>query len=169
LNTPKGHQVPPRAARSLAEARAGMRWRVLPGRWALLGFDEPPAPADLSLLRADPGRAAAAEGERAWQLVREGGETTMLVSEDLLAEALVVHPAARAERGLVWIRFELPMEWELVGFLALVTGELAAEGIPLGAVCGYSRDHLFVAERYLEPARRALARLFPSAEAPTAS
>ena len=40
------------------------------------------------------------------------------------------------------------MGWELVGFLALVTGRLAAAGVPLGAVCGFQRDHLFVAERH---------------------
>jgi uncharacterized protein len=153
LNTPRATEVPAEAARALSEARARMRWRVLPGRYALLGFAESPDAADLAFLG----------GNGPAQVVREGGETTLLVPEAALDAALAAHPSARAQRGLAWIRFELPMDWELVGFLALVTGALAAEGVPLGAVCGYSRDHLFVAEPHLERARAALARLFPEA------
>ena len=54
------------------------------------------------------------------------------------------------------------MTWELVGFLALVTSRLAQAGVPLGAVCGYSRDHLFVARCHAERARGILRELFPS-------
>ena len=67
------------------------------------------------------------------------------------------------ERGLVWIRFDAPMGWEVVGFLALVTGRLAEAGVPIGAVCSFSRDHLFVAESYLERTREVLGGLFPEA------
>ena len=53
------------------------------------------------------------------------------------------------------------MGWEVVGFLARVTGALAAAGVPLGAVCGFSRDHLFVAEAHLERALETLRGSFP--------
>jgi hypothetical protein len=138
-------------AKSLSAARERMSWEILPGSFALLGFPELPLEADLSAL-----------GEGPAQIVREGGETTLLVREEALEQALARHPRARAERDLCWIRFRVPMDWEVVGFLALVTGELASAGIPLGAVCGYSRDHLFLSRRFLEPAREVLARLFPS-------
>lgn len=141
----------PPAARGLDEALAGMTWTVQPGRFALVGFPEPPAPEDLALLG----------GEGPAQVIREGGETTLLVPAEVAGEVLARHPAARAESGLAWIRFELAMEWELVGFLARVTGRLAAAGVPLGAVCGYSRDHLFLAERWLGTARSALEELLP--------
>jgi hypothetical protein len=36
------------------------------------------------------------------------------------------------------------MDWQVVGFLATVTALLAQAGIPLGAICGYYRDHLFI-------------------------
>jgi hypothetical protein len=53
------------------------------------------------------------------------------------------------------------MGWEVVGFLAKVTGSLAAAGVPLGAVCGFSRDHLFLHERYLPQSLAVLRGLFP--------
>jgi uncharacterized protein len=139
--------------RRLDDALRSMRFSVEGGRFALLGFPEPPAPADLALLA----------GHGPCQALREGGDTTLLVPETELAAVLARHPGASHERGLAWIRFESPMGWDLVGFLALVTGHLASAGVPLGAVCGFHRDHLFVAERYLATTRTALAELFPEA------
>lgn len=128
-----------------------MRWTVLEGPFALAGFPEPPGAADLELVLDEPA-----------SLVREGGETTLLVRQASLGDLLARHPGAQVQRDLAWIRFELPMDWELVGFLAKVTGALAAQGVPLGAVCGYSRDHLFVARPHLARARLVLSRLLPS-------
>jgi hypothetical protein len=142
--------VPLDAARNLEQVLAGMRWEVLEGDFCLLGFEEPAAAADLALLAGEPG-----------QLVREGGETTLLVRAEHAEDVLARHPGARAERDLVWIRFRMAMDWELVGFLALVTGRLAEAGVPVGAVCGFSRDHLFVARPHLERARGVLEALFP--------
>jgi hypothetical protein len=146
-------EFPNSPARDLEEALARMRFRLEGGRFWLLGFTEDPLPEDL----------AALTGSAAGQLIREGGETTLLLCEQAARAAHGRHPGARVERDLVWIRFEAPMGWELVGFLARVTTHLAAAGVPLGAVCGYSRDHLFVAARHLERARAALAELFPEA------
>jgi hypothetical protein len=74
------------------------------------------------------------------------------------------HANARVERDLAWIRFDAPMGWELVGFLAHVTGRLAAAGVPLGCVCAHARDHLFVARVHLERARSTLRALFPETD-----
>lgn len=137
----------------LEDALRHMRFAVEEERFALVGFREPPLAADLIPLAR----------ELPCQAVREGGETTLLVPEAELAAILARHPGAEAERGLAWIRFESPMAWDLVGFLALVTGRLAAAGVPLGAVCAFHRDHLFVAERHLGRAREVLRGLFPEA------
>jgi hypothetical protein len=144
-------EAPVRAGRDLGAACARIRFAVEPGRFALLGFPEAPGPADLAL----------AAGDGPMQLVREGGETTLLVRAAEAAGVLARHPSAAVERDLAWIRFAGALPWDLVGFLALVTGRLAAAGVPLGAVCGFSRDHLFVAEPFLERARGALRELFP--------
>ena len=136
----------PNPARTLEEAWSGMSWEVEPGSFALLGFAEEPTAGDLEALSSGPA-----------QIVREGGETTLLVPEAQVAAVLARHPGASLERDLAWIRFRTPMGWEVVGFLARVTGELAAAGVPLGAICGFSRDHLFLARRHLPRAAEVLA------------
>jgi hypothetical protein len=133
----------------LAQALRRMGFERLPGWFCLVAFDEPPGPADLALAADDP-----------MQLVREGGETTLLVRRERLAGLLGRHPGARVQTDLAWIRFESAMDWELVGFLALVTSRLAEAGVPLGAVCGYSRDHLFVGREHLARALEVLSELF---------
>ena len=55
------------------------------------------------------------------------------------------------------------MDWDVVGFLAAVTGVLAQAGIPLGAVCGYYRDHLFIAAEYADRAEAVLRAEFDRA------
>ena len=120
----------------------------------MCGFPEAPDAEDYALLAQVPA-----------QLIREADETTLLVREECLSSIQVRHPTVRVERGQRWIRFATPMAWELVGFLARVTGALAEAGVPLGAVCGYSRDHLFVAEEHLESTRRVLEGIFGPEEA----
>ncbi len=137
-------------ARSLSEALSQMTWRVEPGRFALVGFEGGPRVEDLALL----GRAPA-------QIVREPEGTTLLVHEDAVEGVLERHSGAKLERSLAWIRFSAAMDWELVGFLAHVTGALAEAGVPVGCVCSFDRDHLFVAEVHLARAVEVLKGLFP--------
>jgi len=135
-----------------------MSWSVEAGAFALVGLAEPPTPGDLECLSRPPS-----------QVVVEDGETTLLLAEADAGAVIERHPGARVQRDLAWIRFETPMGWEVVGFLAHVAGELARAGVPIGAVCGFSRDHLFVARSRLPAARAALARLFPEARRGRAS
>ncbi len=130
-----------------------MRWRQLEGRFVLLGFPELPVADDYACL----GGAAPA------QITREGGETSILAEERFAPAIEARHDQVRREGGLVWFTFEASMEWDVVGFLALVTGALADAGVPVGAVCGFSRDHLFVSESYLAKCRQVLGQLFTEA------
>lgn len=139
-----------KSAKTLAEALAGMRFEVLPWEFSLVGFEGPLDERDLGLLQNEP-----------VQLIREGGETTLLLRAELADAVLARHPSASVQRDLAWIRFAMTMEWELVGFLACVSAALAEAGVPIGAVCGYSRDGIFVARPHLERTRDVLARLFP--------
>jgi len=54
------------------------------------------------------------------------------------------------------ISFDLDLPDGLVGFMAAISGALAAAGVPLLAVCGYARDHLLVREEHLERALHAI-------------
>lgn len=56
----------------------------------------------------------------------------------------------------IFFTFSVAMDWQVVGFLAAVTGLLAGAGIPLGAVCGYYRDHLFIDQKYADRAEKLL-------------
>ena len=44
-----------------------------------------------------------------------------------------------------------------------INSALAEAGVPIGAVCGYSRDHLFVGRAHLERTQVVLGALFPEA------
>lgn len=127
-----------------------MTWAEEPGAFALVGFAAPPTPEDLALLARPPA-----------QVVREADETSLLVRAGEVEAIRARHPDARVEGPLVWIRFEAPMGWEVVGFLARVATALAGAGVPLGAVCGFSRDHLFLNRAHRARALAVLAGLFP--------
>ncbi len=118
--------------KTLREAVRRMTWTVEPGAFALIGFRGPPEAGDLDCLSHPPA-----------QLVREPVETTLLVRDDRAEAVIARHADARCERDLAWIR------------------ELARAGIPIGAVCGFSRDHLFVARARLAATRAVLDRVFP--------
>lgn len=141
---------------ALARLLERMTYTLEGGRFVLVGFPEAPLEADWAAVLDPPAG-----------LVRERDETTLLVRAEHAAGLLARHPEAQVERGLAWIRFEAPMAWDVVGFLARVTSELAREGVPIGAVCGYSRDHLFVDERYLPLVRERLDALFTRPSRPT--
>ncbi|MEM7516784.1 MAG: ACT domain-containing protein, partial [Planctomycetota bacterium] len=123
--------------------------------FSLAGFSDPPTAEEAILLEQSPA-----------QIVREGGETTILAPAAALGGIRERHPQAQIETDLRWIRFEMAMNWDLCGFLAHVTGALAAAEVPLGAVCGFSRDHLFVAEPHLPRTREVLTRLFGAESSP---
>ena len=133
---------------------AEMRWSLLEGKFALIGFPELPSARAVELVL----------NLRGGQLIREGDETTLLVPMDSLAELETLHPALRVERDLDWFRFESPMSWDVVGFLALVTSKLAEAEVPVCAVCAYSRDYVLIAERYQAVVRRVLTGLFPESD-----
>ncbi|MBL6721834.1 MAG: ACT domain-containing protein [Planctomycetes bacterium] len=135
-------------ARTLEEALRRTRATALPRPFGVVGVP-PGAGLDLGALLAGPAPR---------QVVCEEDEVTVLGPWEEVQSL-----AAAGEEGpagpFAWIRFETPMAWELVGFLGAVTGALAEEGISLGAVCGYSRDHVFVPWDRLPEALACLGRL----------
>ena len=133
---------------------ADMRWHQLEGAYALAGFPEMPAPRVFEMVL----------DSRGGQVIREGGETTVLLPMDSLPELEVLHPSLRAERDLIWYRFESPMGWDVVGFLALVTAKLAEAGVPVCAICAYSRDYVVIARSFEVNVRSVLGGLFPESD-----
>jgi len=119
-------------------AQTGLR--IHPGQFLLIGLD----PAERSRLEAD---LPHIQGDF-FQYILEPDVLTVLVDRASWTKLSHRYPDAKVEGPLAVFTFTLAMDWEVVGFLAAVTGLLARAGIPLGAVCGYYRDHLFIAAAY---------------------
>jgi uncharacterized protein len=75
----------------------------------------------------------------AWGLFREEEGITLILREDLAC-------AQRLSYDSRWALIRLTVHSALtaVGFLAVLSSALAAEGISLNVVSGYFHDHLFV-------------------------
>lgn len=108
------------------------------------------APVDLQPI-LDPTHLAVARFDAGWRperpfaafsaLIADVDEVTVVCAEselDGLGDPLDV------ERGWRRITFPGPLPWQLVGFLADVAGRLAAAGIPLAAMAGFTTDHVLV-------------------------
>ncbi len=93
------------------------------------------------------------------QFTIEPDVLTLIVAEAdwrLLSPAF---PRARVERPFRVISFDLDLPADLKGFLAAVTTALAGAGVPLLALCGYSKDHVLVREEHLDAAMQAISAL----------
>ena len=125
---------------------------VHPDEFVLVGLEPEERPrieADLAYIRSD-----------FFQYILEPDVITLLLDRDSWARLSRRYPQAKVEGPLLVFTFSLAMEWQVVGFLAAVTGFLARAGVPLGAVCGYYRDHLFIATDYADQAEAVLRREF---------
>jgi len=142
----------------LAQALATMRFRVRPETFTVVGLPR----SGVAAARA---AVAGAGPDDVAQLTVEPDVITVVAREGL-ADSLAREPGARVERGWRVVTFDTPMVFDVVGFLAKATGVLADAGVPLCAICGFDRDHLFLRAEHLEAARAALrAHLCPEADA----
>jgi len=94
--------------------------------------------------------------EALFMLLRDGREVTLLLEEDDWRAMRHAARAARWEGGFRLLTLDIQLGWDVVGFLARVTEILAAEGIAVGALSAFSRDHLLVKQDDLPKALRAL-------------
>jgi hypothetical protein len=135
----------------LRAALTQVRWHARPERFVVAGLATRERQLVLRLLAGVAGSF--------WQLVVEPEIVTLVVTEAEWRTIGHAFPHARAERGYRVISFDLDLPDGLVGFMAAVSGALAAVGAPLLAVCGYTRDHLLVRVQHLDAALAALAAL----------
>jgi hypothetical protein len=133
---------------SIQDIFARTELTVHPGEFVLVGLN----PAERPRLEADLPNFTG----NFWQYLVEPDVLTLLLDRDDWARLESRYPMAQATGPLRLFTFSVAMDWDVVGFLAAVTGLLAQAGVPLGAVCGYYRDHLFIA---VEHAARAEAVL----------
>jgi hypothetical protein len=91
-----------------------------------------------------------------FMVLRDPFEVTLVVEEEDWRAMRHAAREARAEPGFRLVTLDVELPWDVVGYLARVTEILAAEGIPVGALSAFSRDHLLIKQSDLGRALRAL-------------
>ncbi|HMO58733.1 MAG TPA: ACT domain-containing protein [Roseiflexaceae bacterium] len=139
----------------LAGLLAGLRWRVRPEHYALVGLDAREQIVALRLLA----------GLRAtfWQVTVEPEMITLLVEERDWRDLAPAFTRPRVQRPMRIISFDIDLPPDLVGFMAMLTDAIAAMGVSLLAVCSFNQDHLVVREQDLDAVGAALDRLVTDA------
>jgi hypothetical protein len=94
--------------------------------------------------------------ESNFMLLRDPFEVTLLLEEDDWRAMRHAARDARVEANFRLVTLDVELDWNVVGFLARVTEILAGEGIAVGALSAFSRDHLLIKQDDLGRALRVL-------------
>ena len=133
-----------------AELLRRARVEVAPATFVLVGMRH----EDWKRLLENPELSPRAESN--FMLLQDRFEVTLLVEEDDWRAMRHAARDARVEAGFRLITFDIELPWNVVGFLARVTEILAGEGIAVGALSAFSRDHLLIKQDDLGKALRVL-------------
>ena len=91
------------------------------------------------------------------QLIAEPDMLTLLLPQSDWRVLRPAFPQAHVQAPFRVISFDLDLPNDLVGFLAVASRALAQAGVPILAICGYTKDHILLREEHLERALAALA------------
>lgn len=89
-------------------------------------------------------------------LVLDKDEVTLVLPQAQWDEFADRLPDHRVAAGYRLITFDLPLDLQIVGFMALVSGILAGAQIPIFALSSFERDHLLVPATQFQAAWEAL-------------
>jgi hypothetical protein len=132
-----------------------MRWRVRPERLVLVGIDSRELLVALRLLGVLVGKF--------WQVTVEPELVTLVLEDADWRDLRPAFPRAQVARDYRAISFEVELPPDLVGFMAVVSAALAGAGVPLLAICAFTRDHLLIRENDLPRAEAAIRSLIARA------
>jgi len=135
----------PRIATLLGQAR----WQARPERFVLSALK----PNERVLVQA----LLAGVTAPFIQLIVEPDVLTLLLPQSDWRVLKPAFPHARVQAPFRVISFDLDLPNDLVGFLAVASRALAEAGVPILAICGYTKDHILVREEHLARALAALA------------
>lgn len=98
-------------------------------------------------------------------LLADKDELTLLLPDDVCQEfARRLRHATSSDAAYRLITFDIELDSALVGFMALVSGALAAAGIPILTYAAFSRDHVVVHADDFDKALRTLKQLQQTAQ-----
>ncbi len=127
------------------------RWQARPERFVLAALE----PNE----RAVVARLMAGITAPFMQLIAEPDLLTLMLPQSDWRSIKPAFPRARVQQPFRVISFDLDLPNDLVGFLAIASRALAEAGVPILAICGYTKDHILVREEHLERALAALGAL----------
>jgi len=133
-----------------AELLRKARVEVAPATFVLVGMRH----EDWKRLLENPELSPRAESN--FMLLRDPFEVTLLLEEDDWRSMRHAARGAKVEGGFRLLTFDIELPWNVVGFLARVTEILAGEGVAVGALSAFSRDHLLIKQDDLGNALRVL-------------
>ena len=136
--------------KEVAELLRRTRVEVAPAAYFLIGLRH----EDWARLLENP--ELSPRGSAPFMLLRDEHEVTLLLDETDWQTMRHAARDARVEGGFRLITLNIELGWNVVGFLARVTEILAAEGISIGALTAFSRDHLLIKRDDLGKALRVL-------------
>ena len=91
-----------------------------------------------------------------YMVLRDGFETTLLLEETDWKTMRHAARDARFEGDFRLVTLDIELGWNITGYIARVTGILAAALIPCGVISAFSRDHLLIKQGDLSRALLAL-------------
>jgi hypothetical protein len=91
-------------------------------------------------------------GEPFGTIIADKDEVTLVIPAAVYEEFAARLPNARLSEPMRLLTFDLVLPMELTGFMALVSGLLAAAEIPIIPIAAYERDHLLIADAHFEKA-----------------
>ena len=83
-------------------------------------------------------------------------EVTLVLEEADFAATRSAISDAKIERGYRLVTFDLVLDPNVTGFIALISEILAEAGVPVMAISAFSRDHVLIRQQDLATALRAL-------------
>ena len=137
-------------AETVEELLRRARVEVAPATFVLVGM----RPRDWQRLLESPELSPRAES--VFFLLRDPFEVTLLLEDADWRSMRHAAREARVEADFRLVTLDVELPWNVVGFLAHVAAILAREGISVGALSAFSRDHLLVKQADLGRALRAL-------------
>lgn len=85
-------------------------------------------------------------------LIADKDEITLLLAQSNWERVAARFPDHRVAATYRLITFDLPLEFELIGFMALVSAVLAQARVSILAISAFERDHIFVPAAHFQTA-----------------
>lgn len=96
------------------------------------------------------------KGTAPFMLLQDKHEVTMLLDQSDWQTMKHAARNARVEGGFRFVTLNLELEWNVIGYYALITKILADAEIAVGAISAFSRDHLLIKQDDLATALKVL-------------